>query len=227
MALTLLQTVNLLLRKAGVIGDDLAALTSQSIQEDVDAAVAAVNEAVDELSVLGVVPSMATEGTIVLATGDRDYAVASDYVQLADDLFVCETDGTVLYPYNKDVTDKGFAELRRVQLQPDNETGSPNFYTIDPTSGQFYLDKIPTSTENGKTYRYLYQKEINFSTGSPSATFPILDEAIRQLVPAAAQVFQRMRRNQFDAEDFQRSLARTAKIARRSPPRTHYGPYPR
>lgn len=225
MALTLLQTVNLVLRRAGVIGDDLIALTSQTIQEDTDAAVAAINEAVDELGVLGVVPTLGAEGTIVLATGDRDYAVASDYVQLADDLFVCETDGSVLYPYNAYAADKGFADLRRVQLQPDNETGSPNFYTVDPTNGQFYLDKIPTSAENGKTYRYLYQKEVNFSTGSPSATFPILDEAVRQLVPAAVQLFSRARRNQFDEKEFQRAVARAAKLARRSPPRSHYGPH--
>ena len=225
-ALTVLQTVNLVLREKSILGTDLSALTSNAQQEDVDAAIAAINETYDELASLCELPAELAEGTITLVTNDRDYTTPSDFKAFANDgapdgpRLICETDGSYLSWYPG-----GYKRMRLDQLQPDNETGAPQFWVLDDTSAQIYLDKIPTAAVNGKVYRYLYEKHEAFSTSSAASTFAYLtDPAIRMAVPAMAEVVDRKRRSRFDEKVWQSSIAKAAKVLSRLPKRTSYGP---
>lgn len=225
MALTLLQYVNDVLIDAGVIRTDLSALTSNAQQEDVNGAVAAINESIDDLTALDSWPSVISEGTLTLVTDQREYTVASDFVKVADDksgkpIMTDTTNGATLFPYPG-----GFDAMRRDQTIPSQHTGLPKFWVISPTSGKFRLNTSPTSSENGNAYTYLYEEETRFVTGSPSATFPITDEALMQLIPAVKEVFNRDKRGKFNDVAHQKSLARTAGKITQVPRKRRWGPH--
>lgn len=227
MALTLLQYVNDLLTDTSVISTDLTALTAQQQQEDVNGAVAAVNEVIDDLSGLGSFPTITQEGTITLATDTREYAVASGFVKVQEDksgdaFMVDTTNGQVITPYPG-----GYDMMRRQQLQPANYTGLPYYWAINPTNGKFRFDTSPTSDENALVYTYMYEAETLYLTSAPTATFPITDEALSQMLPAVIEVFSRIRRGSFDATAYQKNLAKAASKIRQIPKRRSYGPHAR
>lgn len=237
MAYTLLQYVNLVLTRGGIIQTDLTALTSNAQQQDVDNVVSAINEFIDECTFImgeGLHATVTDEGSITLVTNDRDYAFASDFASLADDVFVDETNNQFLIPYPG-----GFEKLRHDQLSPDDFTGLPLYYAIDPETGEVYLDALVTSTYNGRVYKYLYNKETNFVTSSSGATFPFNDELMRRGIPAVLMIFHRDRRPEMFSETrFQKSMAMVAALLPRTktagrrygPPslaRNYYGSYAR
>lgn len=225
MAVTVLQYTNLVLTRAGVISSDLSALTSNSQQQDVDNMLSAINEVVDELIFIAGMPTPAAvkTGTITLATNDRSYAVASDFVSLADPIFKDETNEQYLYPYPG-----GFTKMRADQPDPTSFTGLPLYYAIDPETGEIYLDTLPTSNENGRQYKYLYNEETNFVTSAPSGTFPFTDELMRQAIPAVIQTFNRDRRREMYSEKARdKALAMAARLLPQTPAGTRYGPHAR
>src|SRR3990167_4966403 len=157
---TLLNGVNEVLKRAKLIQGDAGALTSltdSARQLWVDTIIQCWNEVVGELyrETGTPVPTMIAEGTITLATNDRDYALAGGagndvlYFPLVD-----ETNGQYIYEYSG-----GWMKLRQDQAIPADYTGLPNYGAIDPTDGELYLDRIPTATENGLVYKYRYQKD--------------------------------------------------------------------
>lgn len=218
---TLLTAVNRALSDMSTIGTALTGLTGNAQQLDVDACVSAINEVVDELLGLGCYPANIGDGTITLVAGTRSYAAATDFVSMADDLMMDTTTGYRIWKYPG-----GYWNLRRTQLIPANNLGGAIFWAIDPTSGQFYLNMIPTSAEAGRVYHYLYNKETSYSTALASATFPITDEAVRQMIPAVVECTKRRRKgaSSFDTKAYQASLARTARILSRQKRRDQYGP---
>ena len=220
MAITLLQAVNKVLKRAQIITSDLASLTEPAIQSDVDVAVQAWNETIDELNRAGAYPTSLGEGSFTLVAGTRTYAFASDFSALADDHFgqpvlMNKINGQVIRFYPG-----GWDGMRRDQLKPADFTGRPNYWVIDPTTGQIYFDQIPTAAEAGDIYYYIYKKRTNIS--SASDTFPILDEMIDTLVPAVTQIWSRERKSKFDADVYRQSLSRGAAMIRRQPRRQRY-----
>lgn len=228
MALTVLQYANLVANRAGIIRSDWTALTSQSQQEDVDAFMSAINEFVDKMVFFSGAPRPVTvdTGSITLVTSDRSYAFASDFVALADEVLVDETNGNYLLPYPARNGRTPFQTLRLDQPEPANNTGLALYYAIDPETGELYLDAVPTANENGRVYKYLYTKETSFVTGSPSATFPFTDELLRQGIPAVIQIYNRDRRqSMYVANAMDESIAMAAALLSRQPTTNRrYGP---
>lgn len=221
-ATTLLDLVNKVLRREGGVSSDLTSFTDSQRQIDIDVALQAVNEVLDDLLSTGAFPQEVAEGSITLSTDTRIYSVASDFVSVAEDssgepFMLDETNGQYLRPYPG-----GFDQMRRDQPIPANHTGLPIYWTINE-DGKFELDAAATSAENGRVYKYRYDKEIDLTT--TGATFPITDDAVDSLIPAVAEVWRRVRkgRESFSRRAYQKSIARAARKLRRKPPRTRYG----
>lgn len=221
MSKTLLNGVNEVLKKAKLIQGDsgsLTSLTDSPRQVWVDTAVQCLNEIMEELYSITEVPmpKELAESTITLATNDRDYALASDMVTLHFPL-LDETNGQYIREY-----DGGYLNLVADQPVPANYTGLPLYAAIRPTDGELYLDRIPSSSENGLIYKYRYDKDISLSTAA--ATFPFSDTVFRALIPAAAELFNYYHRKEFAEGVYKVSMGRAARLLTNKQPRTSWSP---
>ena len=208
MAKTLLNAVNEVLKRVQLIQGDsgtLTTLTDSARQVYIDAAVQMWNETVDELYSISEKPKPKelAEATITLATSTRAYAMASDVVQLYWP-FQDETNGRYLLEYPG-----GYTELVKAQLVPANFTGLPIFGCIRPTDFYIYMDRIPTSNENGLIYKYRYDKDLVMTTAS--SAMPFTDIVFRDLVPAVAEMWKKEIKNKFDNGIYSNALGKASR----------------
>ncbi len=196
MAKTLLQGVNDVLKRMGVIkgnSGELSSLTDSQRQVLVDLAVNCWNEVVIELyesSDLSMPKEVGT-ATITLATGDRDYSLPSDLVYIKWPLRNA-SNGYLIQEYPG-----GWDQLQNDQLQPANFTGRPFYATIRPTDGLLYMDRIPTAADNGLAFTLEYDKSLIKSLAAD--TFPFSDDVYFILVPAVVEKIKMERDEQSDA----------------------------
>lgn len=197
---TLLQGVNRVLRRVQIITSDLSSLTASGKQPWVDTCVYAWNEVILDLYQIAnkPVPKELATSTITLVTNDRDYALASDVIQLRYP-FKDETNGRYITEYPG-----GFMQMQLDQVFTSNEVGLPYLGCIDPTDGEFYLDKIPTSSENGLVYRYWYDKDIELSAVDDE--FPFNNAVFLSLVPAVAERWRLENQQKFNDGLYNRSM---------------------
>ncbi|MEK9751630.1 MAG: hypothetical protein VW338_00240 [Rhodospirillaceae bacterium] len=219
MSRTLLQEVNAVLKKASVIQGstgELSSLTDSALQVDIDLVVKAWNRVLLDLFRAGVKINTLSTGTLTLVTDTREYAVPSDYVEIADPVFLDNTLGNRLTPFPG-----GYTALRQHLLIPGNYTGLPNTWVINPTNNNIMLDNLPTSGENGRAYSYIYR-----ATGLLSAaadTFVLRDDAVEAMEDAVEQMYARHKKGQFDQGAYQLSIAAAAQVARQTPAPGRYG----
>jgi len=211
MTTTLLQGVNGVLKRVGKIAGDageLTSLTDSPRQHFVDTAVDAWNDTLDEFfRLIGRArPNVLSENTITLATGDRDYALQTNLTKLFWPL-LDETNGQYIVEFPP-----GYEALVAQQPFPANHTGLPYNGVIRPTDGELYLDAIPTSEENGRIYKYRYQKDTLLSLAAD--TMPVSDIVARRLEPAAVEIWRRMNRENFSESEFERALGNAASYIR-------------
>lgn len=221
MAKTLLNGVNDLLKKVQMIAGDsgeLSTLTDSARQHWIDLAVMSWNEAVEQLYSLTHIPQPQElgENTIVLVSGDRDYALQTDLVQLHFPL-IDETNGAYILEHPG-----GYLGLVNAQLYPNNYTGLPTYGAIRPTDGQLYLDRIPTSAEVGKTYKYRYDKDVSLSAAADA--FPFTDAVYRALLPVAAELWKLQKENKSFEGLSVKSFARAARYLTTTQPRRTWTP---
>jgi hypothetical protein len=217
---TLLDAVNEILRRSGLVAGDAALLTSltdSARQVSIDQAIQVINEGIDELYSLSPepVPTGQKQGTITLIAGTRAYSMATDLSQLLWPM-IDKTSLQLIYEfpggYNSILTwDRG-----------QNFTGLPHFAAISPVDDTIYLDRTPTSAEAGKVYTYQYDR--NTAVSAAADLVPFGDPVFRAMVPAWVQLFKRERRDQFDKELFDASLGRAARLATQGQPRSTYSP---
>lgn len=219
MAKTLLNGVNEVLKRVGEIQGDAAALTSLTDsprQAYIDLAIQIWNELIDEVYSAASVPlpSILAEATITLATGDRDYALNSAVTVLRWPLRN-ETTGLSIEEYPG-----GYMAMVDEQLVPANYTGLANYAAIRPTDGQLYLDRIPTSVENGLVYKYRYEKDGVLDEAAD--TMPFTDKVFRAMVPAVSEFWRKRQERSFDEALAAGSMARAVKLLRMVPQATSY-----
>ena len=223
MSKSLLNGVNEVLKKAQVLDETaglLTTLTDSARQTYIDAAVQALNEVVDELyAVLEVSkPKQLAESTITLATNDQDYALASDLVTLRREyLLIDETNNHFI----EIMGDDGYQQIVLGDMELD-DTGLPTYCAIRPTDGQLFMDRKPTSAENGRVYKYRYDKDLELSAAADE--FPFTDPVFRAVVPAAAELWKRHRHKEFDSGIFTSSIGRAARLMTMLPARTSWQP---
>jgi hypothetical protein len=220
LAKTLLNCVNEILKRTQIIAGDaglLTTLTDSGRQPSIDMAVQVVNEGNDELFTASSVPmpNEQKEGTITLVTGTRHYSLASDLIQLRWPL-IDKTNSQYMREYPG-----GYNAILQADLEQD-DTGLSQYAVIRPTDGKLYLDRAPTSVENGKVYTYQYDRDLVMS--SASDTVPFSDATFRAMVPAWVQLFKRERRNEFDEGLFRANIGRACRFLTQKQQRTSWSP---
>jgi len=219
-AKTLLNSVNEILKRAGFIAGDsglLTTLTDSARQPAIDQAIQVVNEGIEELYSQSniAMPNEQAESSITLATGTRAYALSATLVQLRWP-FIDRTHNQYLFEY------PGGYNMMIIADAEQDDTGQPYYAAIRPTDGYLYLDRVPTSTENGRIYYYQYDK--NLALSSASDTVPFGDPVFRAMVPAWQQLWKREYRNEFDGEIYKMSLGRAARLMTQKQARSSYSP---
>lgn len=220
MAKTLLNALNEVLKRVNVIAGDAAALTTltdSARQHPIDVTVQVINEGIDELylTMNKPKPQGQAESTITLATGDRSYALAAGLIRLRWPL-IDKTNTQFLSEYPG-----GYNGLLQLDVEQDG-TGQPHWAAISPVNGELFLDRAPTSAENGRVYTYQYDKTLALSVATD--TVPFNDAAFRAMVPTWVQLYKREMRNEFDTELYHASIGRAARAAVQSVPRDSYSP---
>jgi len=217
---TLLTGVNAVLKKNVIIDSSgaLASLTDSPRQVFIDTAIAAWNEVIDELYSLSELPKpkQLAENTITLVTNDRDYALQSNVIQVFFP-FQDETNGRYIYEYPG-----GYLQLVHDQPFPANETGLPQYGAISPEDGELYLDKKPTSAENGLVYKYRYNKDLIMDEAAD--VFPFNDMVYRALVDCVSEKWKLEHKREFDSSLFNRSLGRACRMLSQTPASPSWAP---
>lgn len=218
---TLLNGINEVLKRTRIIESDLASLTDSGTQEFINIAIQVWNEVIENVysRLQRPRPNILSENTITLATDDRDYALQTDLTRLYFP-FHDETNGQYISEYPG-----GYLELVRDQPYPANETGLPYFGTIRPTDGEIYLDKIPQATENGRVYKYRYERDVSLSAAAD--TFPFEDVAFRALVPAVAEMINSQHKGTFNRVIFKAGIGAAMRYIRKQPLPQTYQPFRR
>lgn len=223
MAKTLLDGVNEVLKKTAYLDSDsglLQSLTDSSRQIYVDSAIQVLNECVDELySVAGKAKPLAlAEATITLATGDRDYALAQDLITLRREFHLIDETNNHLIGI---LPDDGYWQLVRVDIE-QNDTGLPHAAAIRPTDGQLFMDRAPTANENGRVYKYRYDKDLELTLAADE--FPFSNAVFRAIIPAAAELWKFYNHHEFTQGIFDASIARAARLLAQIPARDSWMP---
>jgi hypothetical protein len=219
-AKTLLDGVNECLKRVNIIAGDAAALTSltdASRQHPIDLTVQVINEGIDELysSSHITIPGEQKESTMILIDGQREYDLATDLVELKWPM-IDKINTTFLFKYPG-----GYDGL--LLLDPEqNDTGLPYWGIISPVNNKLHLDRTPTSQENGRTYTYQYEKDLELT--SASSPMPFSNAVFRAMVPAWVQLWKREMRNEFDVTLYKMSLGRASRFVTESKQRTTYSP---
>lgn len=219
MSRTLLNEVNVVLKKAGLIQGstgEITTLTVSALQVDIDNIVKAVNTAMLDLARAGVEIGLRSESSITLVATQREYTVAATFIEMADTTLIDETNGQRLTPYPG-----GFYQMRNMQVIPANFTGLPIFWTINPTNGKIRIDTAPTASDAGRIYKYIYKGTLLMSAATD--VFPLKDDAVEALEDCIEQQYSRHRKGQFDQAAYQTSIGRAAQIALQFPQQSDYG----
>lgn len=209
MAKTLLQAVNVLLRRVGEITGDagvLTSLTDSPRQKHIDRAVQIFNETVVMMYDLVNIPlpNEMAEDTLRLVSGVREYDLPTDIVRLDFPLHD-RTNGEYITEYPG-----GYSRMMNDQSIPANFTGKPLAGAIRPSDGYLYLDMIPTAAEDGNSYTLIYEKSLLLSVATD--TFPFNDTVFTAMIPAVAEVWQRWAHKDFELSQYKRSLAGAARL---------------
>lgn len=218
MTKTLLQGVNDVLDRVGIIDSngELGSLTNQGKQLFIDLAVQIWNETIDDVcNMMGDAhPGEPASTTITLVTGQREYDLPSDLVQLRWPL-IDQTNGHYIWEYPG-----GYEEMRQDQMMPSEWEGLPHYAAINPVTGDLRMDRAPTSEVNGFAFDMLYDQDLAISAADDN--FPFADSVYRALLPVVAEAWERRKRNDFDIEEHRKQLSRALHFANKSNRRTHW-----
>ena len=217
---TLLNATNEILKRVGIIAGDaglLTSLTDSARQKSIDTAIQVTNEGIADLYVASnsALPNKQAESTITLVTGTRNYTLATTLVMLRWPL-IDRTNNQYITEYPG-----GYNAMLIGDMEQD-DTGLPHWAAIRPTDGALFMDRAPTSVENGRVYTYQYDKDTVLTLLTD--TVPFGDEVFRAMVPAWAQLWRRDRQNSFDEPIYRRAVGDASLRLRKLPMRDNYSP---
>lgn len=218
MAYTFLQAVNVTAKQVKIVqgsSGEFSSFTDSARQSEIDVLLQSWNDVIDELYKVEALQGEQAESTFTLVADQREYSLASDFVQMVGDP-IDETDGFILREYRG-----GYEQMRIDQLKPADFDGRPNYWCINPTTDDLRVDTNPQAAEAGAIYKYLYEKRINLT--STTDTFPFKDDVVDALQDAVSEIWQRKRRRQFDETVYQSSLSRAMSFLRPMRLRRSYG----
>lgn len=220
MAKTLLDGVNEILKRVGVNAGNalpLTSLTDSARQHNIDVSIQVINEGLDELyqGSSKSLPFEQAESTITLATGVREYTLATDLIMMIWPM-IDRPNIQYIWEYTQ-----GYNAM--LLLDPQQLfTGIPIYGCISPINGKLRFDRAPDATVNGNTYTYEYERNLVLSLATDP--MPFLDATFRAMVPAWVQLYKREMRNEFDQSLYAQSMGRASRLVTEEKPRTHYSP---
>lgn len=225
MSKTLLNGVNDVLKRLDLLDADsgvLTTLTDSARQNWIDTIIQLWNEGLDELYSRhgSPKPKSMTEGTITLVTGTRAYTLATDMAVFLRRLHLYDSTNNHYITF---LEDSGFEQIQLSDPEED-DTGLPSFAFIDPEDNKILMNRTPTAAENGRVYRYFYQKDLELTLAAD--TFPFTDTVYRAMIPAVAQLWRRDNVTDFDPGIFAASIARAAFYLSQAPLRRSWSPQP-
>ena len=221
-------SVNRLLRINGVIRGDEDVLTTFSDTQhssDIQIAQIAIQDELSEIVSERLIPYEKTSSTVALVTSTRTYALASDFVRFFGDRpsFYDSTDNVRIYEY------LGGENLLKDQIYTyATDTGAPSWwYWDDTTSKKIAFFNVPSSTYNGRSLSYDYEKDVSVTNSTDTLPFHNTIEA-NAFIQAAARRFAFMITNQPQgllSEDatYQNAKARLYNLLRPTNPSKYYG----
>ena len=217
---TLLNCVNEILKRTSDIAGDagaLSSLTDSPRQVLIDLAVQVVNEGIDKLYTTAEIaqPNEQSSGSMTLVTSTRAYTLASDLIQLRFPM-IDRTNNQYIGEY------PGGYNAMLIADPEQDDTGLPMFGAFRTTDGLFYVDRAPTSVENGRIYTYQYDKNLALTVAA--STVPFNDAVFRAMVPVWVQLFKRERKNQFDTDLYRLNVGQASALLSQKLPRTDYSP---
>ena len=235
MPLVFLDAVNETLKRVGVIQGDAGELvtgtgtddefTDSARQTDIDLAIQIWQESMHELLSLGLFANEASTATITLVAGQREYTLAADavferFAGKTEDTRVLRgaTTGLIVTQYPG-----GYDQMLVDQPVATDYTGDPGRYAISPVNGDIRLDAEPTADNAGDTYNALIETVQSLTSTMATDAFLWTDTVTNALIPVVAETWTRHMKQEFDAEQFRRSLTRAASIARKDQRRTRWG----
>lgn len=189
MGYTLLQAVNRVLKRTGdIAGDagDLTSFTDSARQTTIDVVLQVWNEVNHELYSLGTLVGEVEQDSIVLVADQNDYDLPNDFEALAGKTYrsrclVNADNNHRIYEYPG-----GFDQLFSDQPDPTDRTGQPRHFAFNPIVNEFRIDAMPTSSEAGDEYKFLYEKRISLT--ALTDRFPFSDTVVDGLVPVVAEI---------------------------------------
>ena len=186
---TYLVAVNDTLRRVGAIAGDASALTSftdTQRQREIDIVLQVWNEIVHELYDLGSLQGEVAEGSITLVTDTDNYAVETDFEQMAGATYLTRvlvnSDGRRLTEYPG-----GYRQMFIDQPDRSDFTGAASYWAFNLTNNTIRLDRRPTSDENGDVFNYVYDKRLNLSATTDN--MPFSDTVTEALQSVVAEIF--------------------------------------
>lgn len=241
MAVTFLQAVNASLKRVRAIQGDAGelatstvtstatglvatdAFTDSSRQNQIDIMLQLWQEAEHEVYGLGLFASGIATATIALASDTASYSLPSDFERMAGEnsderVWRGVTNGLIVREYPG-----GYARLRADRPVATDYIGDPQWWALDPVSGNIVFDTYANGDNAGNSYHALYHKRLFLTSTMATSTFPFSDTVANALVPVVAEGWQRVFKKEFDGGLFRSSLVRAVKTVTRTTDRSRYG----
>ena len=140
-----------------------------------------INEAVQELNILGKWDILKTQGAITMVTNQREYSLASDVDvnKIVGDRFFIDSEDAFVHMAT---SNKAFQE-EVIQ----NDTGTPlvwiPFGKDSSQNDTIKVDPVPSADENGMVLTYWYTRKLT-DLSADSDTTPFQEVVIRHMVKA-------------------------------------------
>lgn len=182
------------------------------------------NEIVQEAYNMSLLPKQAATGSIVLASGVREYNLPSDFERFAGESYYQRSMYSATSGLSFGEYPGGYMQMLVDQPIASSYTGPPNGYAISPLADQIRLDREPASGQSGWTYLYIYEKTIRFTSTSEADALPFSPTAADQLVPVLAEAWNSWSKGQFDIAKFRGGIAKAVAVMTRTQPNNRWGP---
>jgi hypothetical protein len=239
MAIVFFEAVNSSLKRAGVVVGDVTAMSTTTnataseifnadseIQQAVDQNLQMWQEITDEVFSLSLAPTLVATATIDLVSGQREYALPSNFISVAghdrnEQVMRAATSVRVLPQYPG-----GYLQMLADQPLATQWAGEPCAYAISVSNAattMLRVDRDPTDSEDGWYYYLPYERNTELTVTMATQTMPYNDVVTRSLVPVVAEMFERHRKNEFDAGIMRSSLVRALGRSRTQPAPIRYG----
>lgn len=192
---TFVDAVNRVMRLEGILrGDDdnISDFTSTQHAASIEFAKIAIQDELGWLSYQVDLPYEQTTGTVTLGTDTRLASMPTDFLRF--------TDEAKLYPLDASSDVEGDwipkaeeSYVRRMNPSYESVGGTPSwFYFVGGTTTQIGFYPVPQSSNNGKVYKFWYDKSTDVTTSTDTIPF-IKTGEYNAFTEAAARKFKFIR----------------------------------